>query len=115
MTDADQTVEAARSLVADRIAPAVREWERAAAYPRDIARQSGLTALFVPAEAGGLGLSYRDGMRVFEELGRGDAAFAFSLSMHNAVAAAVHAAGSPELVARWASRFAAARRWAASR
>src|SRR5436189_5798772 len=55
MTDADQTVEAARSLVADRIAPAVREWERASVYPRDVAEQSELTALFVPAGAGGLG------------------------------------------------------------
>jgi len=101
MTDADETVEAARSLVTDRITPTVREWEQDATFPREVAHQSGLTALFVSAEAGGLGLSYRDGMRVFEELGRGDAAFAFSLSMHNAVAAAVHAAGSPELVGRW--------------
>jgi alkylation response protein AidB-like acyl-CoA dehydrogenase len=38
-------------------------------------------------------------MAVFEELGRGDAALAFSLSMHNAVAAAV--SGHPELAGRW--------------
>ncbi len=105
MTDADRTVEAARTLARDGIAPSVREWERTAAYPREVAHQSGLTALFVPAAQGGLGLSYRDGMRVFEELGRGDAAFAFSLSMHNAVTAAVHAAGSPELLERWGERL----------
>ena len=44
-------------------------------------------------------------MRVFEQLGRGDAAFAFSLSMHNAVAAALHGAGSPELIATWGERL----------
>jgi alkylation response protein AidB-like acyl-CoA dehydrogenase len=101
MLDADRTVEAARTLVEDSITPSVREWEQTAVYPRQVAHQSGLTALFVAAGQGGLGLSYQDGMRVFEELGRGDAAFAFSLSMHNAVAAAVHAAGSQELLERW--------------
>src|SRR4029078_13037398 len=35
----------------------------------------------------------------------GDAAFAFSLSMHNAVAAALHGAGSPELIATWGDRL----------
>ena len=44
-------------------------------------------------------------MAVFEELGRGDAALAFSLSMHNAVAAAV--AGHAELAERWARALAA--------
>jgi alkylation response protein AidB-like acyl-CoA dehydrogenase len=44
-------------------------------------------------------------MRVFEQLGRGDAAFAFSLSMHNAVTAALHAAGSPALIATWGERL----------
>src|SRR5439155_21993006 len=55
MTDADRTVEAARSLVNHRITPAVGEWQRAAVFPREVAHQSGLTALFVPADAGGLG------------------------------------------------------------
>ena len=59
----------------------------------------------MPEPAGGLGLSYPEGMRVFEQLGRGDAAFAFSLSMHNAVAAALHGAGSPELIATWGERL----------
>jgi alkylation response protein AidB-like acyl-CoA dehydrogenase len=105
MTAADGTVDAASHLARDRITPSVREWERAGLYPRDVAQQSGLTALFVPSQAGGLGLSFADGMRVFEELGRGDAAFAFSLSMHNAVTAAVHSAGSTDLVARWGERL----------
>jgi alkylation response protein AidB-like acyl-CoA dehydrogenase len=101
MGAAQATVDRARTLVAERVRPGVAAWERDGRYPRDVAAASGLTALFVPEPAGGLGLGYPDGMRVFEELGRGDAAFAFSLSMHNAVAAAVHAAGSAELVGRW--------------
>ena len=95
----------ARALVDDHVRVEVLGWERSGRYPRELAAASGLTALFVPEPAGGLGLSYPDGMRVFEQLGRGDAAFAFSLSMHNAVAAALHGAGSPELIATWGERL----------
>jgi len=102
-----QAVDAARALVRDHVRPRVRDWEREARYPAELAAASGLTGMFVAAERGGLGLGYPEGMRVFDELGRGDAAFAFSLSMHNAVAAAVNAAGSAELVESWGSRLAA--------
>jgi alkylation response protein AidB-like acyl-CoA dehydrogenase len=85
---------------------AVREWERQGRYPRGVAQVSGLTGLFCPAAMGGAELSYGDGMSVFEELGRGDAAFAFSLSMHNAVAAAV-CAGGGEPAETWGRALAA--------
>jgi alkylation response protein AidB-like acyl-CoA dehydrogenase len=106
MADADRIVKEAATFVREEVVPAVSHWERDGRYPREVAARSGLTALFVPEHRGGLGLSYVDGMRVFEELGRGDASFAFSLSMHNAVTAAVHAAGTDELVSRWGSRLA---------
>jgi alkylation response protein AidB-like acyl-CoA dehydrogenase len=48
-------------------------------------------------------------MEVFEELGRGDAALAFSLSMHNAVAAAVCGCDDERLRGRWATDLAAGR------
>ena len=105
MTAAETSVDRARALVDDHVRSEVPGWERSGRYPRELAAASGLTALFVPERAGGLGLSYPDGMRVFEQLGRGDAAFAFSLSMHNAVAAALHGAGSPELIATWGERL----------
>lgn len=101
MSAAETCVTRAQALVRDRVVPGVRDWEHQGRYPRDVAAASGLTALFVAEEAGGSALSYPDGMRVFEELGRGDAAFAFSLSMHNAVTAAVAGVGSDELKARW--------------
>ena len=44
-------------------------------------------------------------MDVFEELGRGDAAYAFALSMHNAVANAIARFGQPELRDRYAARL----------
>jgi alkylation response protein AidB-like acyl-CoA dehydrogenase len=102
-----ETAQRARQLVDETVRPSVRDWEAAAAYPRQVAAASGLTGLFAPTSAGGLDLGFEDGMAVFEELGRGDAAFAFSLSMHNAVAAAMGTAAPPELAARWAPRLAA--------
>ncbi|HZP91234.1 MAG TPA: acyl-CoA dehydrogenase family protein [Actinomycetota bacterium] len=100
----DPAAEAAR-FVREQVRPHLEEWEASARYPREAVRASGLTGLFAPAETGGLDLSYPDGMAVFEELGRGDAALAFSMSMHNAVAAAVARAGTGELLERWGARL----------
>ena len=101
------TAQLARRLVDETVRPSVDGWERDATYPREVAAGSGLTGLFAPAGAGGLDLGFEDGMAVFEELGRGDAAFAFSLSMHNAVASAIARAAPPEVAGRWAEALAA--------
>jgi hypothetical protein len=100
----DPVSQAAR-FVREEVRPALDAWERDATYPREVVRGSGLTGLFSPKEYGGLDLSYPEGMAVFEELGRGDAALAFSMSMHNAVAAAVARAGGDELRERWGARL----------
>ena len=97
---------AAAKLVNDAIRPAVPRWELEGAYPRDVAAASGLTGLFCPASVGGLGLGFAEAMAVFEELGRGDAAFAFSLSMHNAVAAAIAGMATDAAAHRWAEPLA---------
>jgi alkylation response protein AidB-like acyl-CoA dehydrogenase len=95
----------AAAFAREKIAPNVEAWERAGRYPRAAVAASGLTGLFCPAELGGAALGYPEGMRVFEELGRADASLAFSLSMHNAVAAAVCA--HVELAAAWGRRLVA--------
>ncbi len=99
----------AEAFVRDRVRPSLHGWEEEGAYPRQAVAESGLTGLFSPAEYGGSGLDYPAGMEVFEELGRGDAALAFSLSMHNAVAAAVAGCDDEGLRARWAATLAAGR------
>jgi alkylation response protein AidB-like acyl-CoA dehydrogenase len=88
--------------VSDVVKPNVRSWERGGRYPRSEVAASGLTGLFSPAKDGGLDLSFTEAAPVFEELGRGDAALAFSISMHNAVASAVTRAGNRETRERWA-------------
>jgi alkylation response protein AidB-like acyl-CoA dehydrogenase len=92
----------ARAFVHEVVKPNLAAWERSANYPRDAVAASGLTGIFSPAADGGLDLTFAEAIAVFEELGRGDAALAFSLSMHNAVASAIIRAGSEELRARWA-------------
>jgi alkylation response protein AidB-like acyl-CoA dehydrogenase len=104
----DPLVEAARRHAAE-VAPQVAAWERSGRFPREAARRaaaSGLLGLFAPAEAGGQARSFLDGMPVFEELGRADAAYAFALSMHNAVANAIGTSASPAVRERWAARLA---------
>jgi alkylation response protein AidB-like acyl-CoA dehydrogenase len=96
---------AARRHADDVIKPQVRDWERAESFPRDAARAAaadGLLGLFAPGTVGGQGTSLAEAMDVFEELGRGDAAYAFALSMHNAVANTISRFGGAELSARYA-------------
>jgi len=103
----DPLVEAARRHAAE-VAPQVTAWERSGRFPREAARRaaaSGLLGLFAPAETGGQARSFLDGMPVFEELGRADAAYAFALSMHNAVANAIGTSASPAVRERWAARL----------
>jgi alkylation response protein AidB-like acyl-CoA dehydrogenase len=92
----------ARRLVREVVRPQIAAWERSARYPRDAVAASGLTGIFSPVSEGGLDLSFDAAIDVFEELGRGDAALAFSISMHNAVASAITRAGSGQIRARWA-------------
>ena len=96
---------AARRHADEVVKPQVRDWEAAAAFPRDAAVAAagdGLLGLFAPVEVGGQGASLADAMDVYEELGRGDAAYAFALSMHNAVTNAIARFGQPELSERFA-------------
>ena len=70
----------------DVIKPNVDAWNKAGVWPRDASDKAaalGLTGLYAPTEWGGQGLSLGDGIRVYEELGKGDGAYAFALSMHN--------------------------------
>jgi alkylation response protein AidB-like acyl-CoA dehydrogenase len=99
---------AARRHADDVVKPRVRDWERAAVFPREAAvaaAADGLLGLFAPDDVGGQASSLAGAMDVFEELGRGDAAYAFALSMHNAVTNTIARFGRPELRDRYAARL----------
>jgi hypothetical protein len=103
-----ELVAAAREHARAVVKPGVACWEREGRFPRDAssaAAAAGLCGLFAPVEAGGRGLTFAQGMPVFEELGRGDASYAFALSMHNAVTTAIAVHGSPAVREAWARRL----------
>ena len=82
----DTVQENARAHTNDVIKPNVDAWNDAGVWPRDASDKAaafGLTGLYAPTEWGRQGLPLGEGIRVYEELGKGDGASAFALSMHN--------------------------------
>jgi alkylation response protein AidB-like acyl-CoA dehydrogenase len=111
----DTILAAARRHCQDVIRPEVNAWNAAGTWPRhasDEAAARGLTGLYCPMEWGGQGLSLGDGIRVYEELGAGDAAYAFALSMHNICAYAVCSFGTAAFKDQWARDLTAGRKLA---
>jgi alkylation response protein AidB-like acyl-CoA dehydrogenase len=111
----DIILEAARQHCNEVIRPGVDSWNEQRKWPRaasDRAAVLGLTGLYAPVEWGGQGLSLGDGIRVYEELGKGDGAYAFALSMHNICTFAVCGFGSETLKTAWARDLTSGRKLA---
>ncbi|MCF6273972.1 MAG: acyl-CoA dehydrogenase family protein [Rhodobacteraceae bacterium] len=111
----EQVLEAARLHCLSDISPNVDAWNKAAIWPRatsDKAGDAGLTGLYAPKEWGGQGLSLGDGIRVYEELGKGDGAYAFALSMHNICTFATCGYGTEPFKQKWARELTSGRKLA---
>ncbi len=110
MNKARQIRQAAATHCQEVINPNVESWEANGTYPRDairLAADAGLLGLYAPTEFGGQGLSMAEGIPVFEELGKGEGLYAFSLSMHNIVTYAICGFGQPALRDVWGPRMTA--------
>ncbi|WP_306114623.1 MULTISPECIES: acyl-CoA dehydrogenase family protein [unclassified Roseovarius] len=111
----DTILAAARQHCSDEIMPNVDAWNEAGVWPRgasDKAAALGLTGLYAPEEFGGQGLSLGEGIRVYEELGRGDGAYAFALSMHNICTFAGCGYGTDAFKEKWARDLTSGRKLA---
>jgi alkylation response protein AidB-like acyl-CoA dehydrogenase len=111
----DGILEAARRHVRDVVAPNVDRWNEAGVWPRaasDKAAALGLAGLYAPEEFGGQRLPLGEGIRVYEELGKGDGAYAFALSMHNICTFAACGYGSDAFKEEWARELTAGRKLA---
>jgi alkylation response protein AidB-like acyl-CoA dehydrogenase len=111
----DTILAAARSHCEEEILPNVDAWNAAGVWPRaasDKAGALGLTGLYAPVELGGQGLPLGEGIRVYEELGRGDGAYAFALSMHNICTYAACGFGTEAMKAEWAQELTSGRKLA---
>lgn len=113
--DIDAVLDAARRHTDEVIRPGVDAWNEAGTWPRaasDKAAALGLTGLYAPEEWGGQGLPLAEGIRVYEELGRGDGAYAFALSMHNICTFAACGYGTEAFRAAWARELTSGRKLA---
>jgi hypothetical protein len=111
----DTILAAARRHCDEVIRPEVDQWNAMGKWPRhasDKAAALGLTGLYCPEELGGQGLSLGDGIRVYEELGKGDGAYAFALSMHNICSYAVCGFGTDAFKKKWARDLTSGRKLA---
>ena len=106
---------AARAHANDIIAPNIDAWNAAKTWPRDAsnkAGEAGLTGLYAPPELGGQGLPLSEGIQVYEQLGLGDGAYAFALSMHNICAFAGCGYGTDAFKEKWARDLTSGRKLA---
>ncbi|WP_299648364.1 acyl-CoA dehydrogenase family protein [uncultured Tateyamaria sp.] len=111
----DTILAAARDHATDVVAPNVDTWNAAKAWPRnasDKAGAAGLTGLYAPEEFGGQGLPLSDGIQVYEQLGLGDGAYAFALSMHNICTYAGCGYGTDAFKDAWARNLTSGRKLA---
>ncbi len=108
-------LEAARAHAQDVITPNVDAWNAAKTWPRDAsdkAGAAGLTGLYAPEDFGGQGLPLSEGIQVYEQLGLGDGAYAFALSMHNICTFALCGYGTDACKESWARELTSGRKLA---
>ena len=106
---------AARDHAHDVIVPNVDSWNVGKAWPRaasDKAGVMGLTGLYAPEEWGGQGLPLAEGIQDYEQLGLGDGAYAFALSMHNICTYAGCGYGTDAFKEQWAHDLTSGRKLA---
>ncbi|MDA7423963.1 acyl-CoA dehydrogenase family protein [Thalassococcus lentus] len=97
------------------ILPNVDAWNAAGVWPRaasDLAGAAGLTGLYAPEELGGQGLPLSEGIQIYEQLGLGDGAYAFALSMHNICTFAGCGYGTDAFKETWARDLTSGRKLA---
>ena len=106
---------AARLHTDEVIAPNVDEWNIAKTWPRvafDKAGAAGLMGLYAPEEFDGQGLPLSEGIQVYEQLGLGDGAYAFALSMHNICTFAGRGYGTEAFKETWGAALTSGRKLA---
>lgn len=97
-------LELAKRIAADVVAPMSATWERKremADAPLREAIAAGLGSILVPVEHGGHGASVTEAAQVLEVIAGADLRFAFSLVVHNNLAASIARRGTPAQVARY--------------
>lgn len=102
--DLQAMTEAVRRFAQAELEPHAVEWDEEKHFPVDVIRRGadlGLGGIWTADEVGGTGLGRAEGVRIFEELARGDASLAAYISIHNMVTSMVDTGGTQEQRERW--------------
>ena len=102
--------QSARDFAAGEMAPFAAKWDEEAHFPVDVigkAGELGFCGLYMPEDAGGLGLSRLDAAIVFEELARACPSTAAYLTIHNMVGWMIASWGSEAVKQTWCGPLAA--------
>ncbi len=109
LTDEQQEIaRLARSFAEREVMPHAADWDRDHHWPRDVIERAhglGLTDLPIPERFGGVGLGTLETAIVAEELARGCAGFASSLTLNDLVIHALLCAGSEAQLDLYMSRL----------
>ncbi|MEL6683808.1 MAG: acyl-CoA dehydrogenase family protein [Pseudomonadota bacterium] len=111
----DALLTAANDHARNVILPNIDAWNKGKAWPRsasDQAGAAGLTGLYAPEAWGGQGLPLSEGIQIYEQLGLGDGAYAFALSMHNICTFAGCGYGTDAFKKEWARDLTSGRKLA---
>ncbi|MGB1252413.1 MAG: crotonyl-CoA carboxylase/reductase [Candidatus Promineifilaceae bacterium] len=115
LSNEERIVKAANTFRTEVVEPNLEAWEASGQYPKEqMARagELGLMGLYAPKALGGQELSFRDAIPVYEEIGRAEGLFAFSMSMHNIVTYAAAGFGTQAFKEKWVPELAAGRKLA---
>jgi alkylation response protein AidB-like acyl-CoA dehydrogenase len=96
--------DAARVFARNELAPHAARWDAEAIFPKDVLAKAGalgFCALYIPQQAGGLGLTRLDAAVVFEELAAGCTSTTAFLTIHNMATWMIATWGTPAAIERW--------------
>lgn len=102
-------VEMARDFARKRLAPYALQWDAEKHFPVAEMKEAGslgMAAIYTREDVGGSGLRRLDGVRIFEELAKGDPVTAAFLSIHNMCTWMVDTYGSQEQRQEWIPKLA---------
>lgn len=97
-------VEMARDFSRKRLAPSALDWDATKHFPVAEMKEAGslgMAAIYTREDVGGSGLRRLDGVRIFEELAKGDPVTAAFISIHNMCTWMVDTYGSEEQRQEW--------------
>ncbi|NMD56531.1 acyl-CoA dehydrogenase [Tsukamurella conjunctivitidis] len=99
----------ARDFSRKRLAPYALEWDATKHFPVEEMKEAGslgMAAIYTREDVGGSGLRRLDGVRIFEELAKGDPVTAAFISIHNMCTWMVDTYGSEEQRQEWIPKLA---------